>query len=157
MKNFANIYKIKNYERTMLKRCSMHKKGIVGVGPALLFVNFFALITSVGIVIGSLALASGLIFRKKVREMSLAQLFPRIIIFISLTVFIISGVHIISGPTSNLYVSMLFGAIAFLIISTILSINSIKEEKKTAFLTLGILTLLFLFIAEVSVFIATKW
>jgi len=134
----------------------MSRKGIIGIGPALLFVNFFALLASAATIITTLGLVSGIVLNKKIRKIPLSTLVPRIIVFITLTILIITAVHLIGGPTSPHYLGMGVGAVVFFIISTALSINSIKQDAKSAWLSIGILTLLFLFIAETSVYLALR-
>ena len=131
-------------------------KGMIGLGPALWFVNLFALLANVATIIVSLGLVSGIAFNKKIKELSLFSLLPRIIVFITLTICIITSVHFIGGATSNHYVGMLFGTLAFAVIITLLSINSIKQDAKSAWITIAILTALFLFISEASVYLTLR-
>ena len=131
-------------------------KGMIGLGPALIFVNFFALLANLAAILVSLGLVSGIAFNKKIKETSLLVLLPRVIVFVTLTIGIIIIVHFIGGPTSNHYIGMILGTLAFAAIVTLLSINSIKQDAKSAWPTIAILTALFLFISEMSVYLTLR-
>jgi hypothetical protein len=135
----------------------MDKKGIAVVGPAVVFVNLFVLIIATINVVFALGLISGIFFNKKIKDMGWRFLLPRIIIFVIVTFSIIIGTHLIVGPTYNHYIAMLFGAIFFLIIISLLSMKNIRESPKDSFMTIAVLTLLFIIISQISVWIVLKW
>ena len=134
----------------------MDKKAIIGVGPALILVNLFALLIASLKVVAALGLVSGIVFNKKIKELGWKFLLPRIFIFLLLTFGIIVGLHLLFGPAANYHIIMLFGALIFLTLTVIFSINSMRKDLKNSLIIITTLTFLFIIISQASVFLAIK-
>jgi hypothetical protein len=135
----------------------MNKKGIIAVGPAVIFVNLFLLVVAAVNVVLTLGLVSGIVFNKKIKTIGWRVLVPRIIVFILLTLFIIIGAHFVFGPTYNHYIAMLWGALAFFVFVCLLSLKNIKENSKEAFTAISVMTLLFILISQITVYVVINW
>ena len=135
----------------------MNKKGIVAAGPAVIFVNIFLLIAAAFNIVATMGLVSGIVFNKKIKELGWRNILPRVIIFVLLTMLIIILTHLIAGPSSNHYVAMLWGTLAFFFIVCLLSLKNIRESAKQAFPVIILMTFLFLAISEAAVFVVITW
>jgi hypothetical protein len=134
----------------------MHKKGIIAAGPALFFMPVISLlITSFAVMMG-LGLVSGPVFNRRIKEMEKKSLYARILVVSAIMISVIIAVHYIGGPTSNHFAGMLAGAIVFGAAISLLSIRSFRENFSQSLKTILILTLIFLVVSELSVFLAMK-
>lgn len=132
------------------------KKAIIITGPGLILVNLFVLLFSVIKVMATFGLVSGIIFNKKIKHVGLSYYLPRVFGVAFLMILVITLIHFIMDSDGNYYLGMIFGMFIFAFLLCIFSYNNIKKEKKLTLITITILSLLFLIIAELAVYI-TIW
>jgi hypothetical protein len=134
----------------------VNKRGIAVIGPALILVNIFVVLITAFKITAALGLVSGFVFNKKIRELGWSFILPRLIAVITIAILVILGVHYTVGPTANHYVAMLYGTLIFCAIITGLSIKSIKQHPKHAILEIVAVSLIFMAIALLSVYLVAS-
>ena len=132
---------------------SMNKKGLVVIGPTLLFVNVFALLISGLKMLFAFGLVSGIIFRKKLKSEEKWVFMLKFFIILVLIVSTILLVRILFGGYGNHFVHMFIGAPFFLIILFMLSFKDLKEKTRETIITSLLITLLYITVSELSVFL----
>lgn len=129
----------------------MNKKGIIAVGPVLVIVNFFVLLfTTVKVLLGT-SFILGVAYNKKLRKQGIKEFFPKIALFLVLSIAIMTSVHFLVGPTGNHTIGMLFGSVLFLIIISLILAKDYKINKKLVIKEILFSTILFTLISQISV------